>query len=350
MLVGTEAAESAEFDFRAVILTPAALHISTPNDPSRWGLGTRQRLSWTYQGDAPQVQIDISRDAGNTWDFLSVVPNRSGGSQNFFWTVTGPETPNARLRVAAIGDEEATDVNDADIRIAGAFIEFVLPHRRTVAALGTPFRIFFKHNIAARRPVAIDVSGDDGTTWRTVTARTETMGSSTSSFRWIVDLLPTTRARLRIRALDGSGAVGLSESFKVGARSGTRSWTLLPCSLQRCGEFPQNVATLGLGSGTVNIEADGLVTIRIRGLSELQGNAVAANKTLEVWRGVFNLGERFDGLAVGFVSIDAAGNYEGPVITAGGTPYIVGAGRGAFQIILNDPAVRSEFVTKIIVR
>ena len=191
-----------------------ALHITTPNNSSRWGLGTTQRLAWTYEGDAPQLQIEISRDGGALWDSLAVVPKRSGGSQNFYWTVTGPATTNARLRVTAIGEETATDVNDANIRIAPATIEFVLPYRKSVVRLGTEFRVFWKHNLGARVPVAVDVSADGGTSWRTL-AESKTKGSTTSSFRWVVDLLPTNRAQLRVRALDASGATGVSELFAV---------------------------------------------------------------------------------------------------------------------------------------
>jgi hypothetical protein len=199
----------------AVIWTlHSELSIETANTASRWGLNTRQRLAWTYEGDAPQFRIEISRDGGTLWDLIEVVPNRGGPSQNFYWTVIGPPSPNTRLRVTAVGDEEATDTNDADIRIAPALIEFVLPYRKTVLRFGTEFRLFWKHNLGAGTLVAIDSSADGGMSWRTLAERT-TKGSTTSSFRWIVDLLPTNRAQLRIRALDGSGAKGLSEPFAV---------------------------------------------------------------------------------------------------------------------------------------
>jgi uncharacterized membrane protein len=192
----------------------AALRIETPNQPSRWGLNTRHRLAWTYEGDAPQFQIDISRDGGDAWDFLSVVPNRVGGSQNFFWTVTGPTTANARLRVTAIADEEATDVNGADIRIGPAAIDILRPSGGTAVGIGSIQDIFFRHNLGARKPVALDVSDNGGRTWRTI-VETGTTGSTTSSFQWGVDLLPTTRARIRVRALDGTGAAAMSGLFIV---------------------------------------------------------------------------------------------------------------------------------------
>jgi uncharacterized membrane protein len=190
------------------------LQIESPNTPSRWGLNTRQRLAWTYHGDAPQLQIDISRDGGALWDSLAVVPRRSGGSQNFYWTVTGPVTANARLRVTAIGDDDATDINNANIRIADAGIEFIHPHRRTVAQVGLTQTIVFKHNLGAGKQIAIDVSADRGGTWRTI-ADTRTKGSTTSSHSWTVDLAPMARAQVRVRALDGSAASEISETFAV---------------------------------------------------------------------------------------------------------------------------------------
>jgi hypothetical protein len=195
-----------------------ALHVTTPNRPSSWGRDTRQPLAWTYDGDAPQFQIDISRNGGTSWDFLSVVANKPGGSQTFFWTVTGPNTARARLRVTAIADE-ATDANDADIRIARAAIALLRPSGTTVAEMGSRQTIFFTHNLGARKPIGIDVSADGGRTWRTIAVRASTTGSTTSSFRWVVDGPPTGSARIRVRALDGSRAMDESARFRVVAAS-----------------------------------------------------------------------------------------------------------------------------------
>jgi hypothetical protein len=118
--------------------------------------------------------------------------------------------------VTAVGDAGALDVNDAPIRIAAATIEVITPTARTTAAFGAPVTIAFKHNVAARTRIAIDVSGDDGATWRTA-LDTRTKGSTTSSFTWVADVLPTARARVRVRALDGSGALTVSPAFRVTA-------------------------------------------------------------------------------------------------------------------------------------
>ena len=114
----------------------------TCNGLATAAINTRQRLAWIYQGDAPQLQIEINRDGGARWDSLAVVPRRSGGSQNFDWSVTAPSTINARLRVNAIGNEAATDVNDANIRIAPAAIQFIVPSRSSSVRASAMSEVF----------------------------------------------------------------------------------------------------------------------------------------------------------------------------------------------------------------
>jgi hypothetical protein len=190
------------------------LHITTPNTPSRWGLNTTHRLAWTYNGDAPQFLIEISRDSGKTWDSLTTVANGAGDSQNFDWMVTGPLASAAKFRVSAIGDPEATDVNDANIRIANATIEILSPTKTTSVAIGSELLVHYRHSLGARTPIEIEVSGNNGRTWRPI-AHTTTNGSVTGSFWWNVDVPPTSAARVRVRALDRSGAAAMSRAFGV---------------------------------------------------------------------------------------------------------------------------------------
>ncbi len=106
------------------------------------------------------------------------------------------------------------DVNDADIDIASPTIEILAPAGSI--ASGSPTTIFFTHNLGVGARVAIDVSVDDGEHW-TPLAETETQGSTTSSYPWTVALSPASNARVRVRALDGSAAVGASSPFAVTA-------------------------------------------------------------------------------------------------------------------------------------
>ena len=105
---------------RAVLWTkhPRVLRITMPDTPTRWTVGTRQRLVWTYSGDAPQFLIEISRNGGATWDYITTLTNAPGDSQYFYWRVTGPPTAAARFRVTAIADGEPANVAQVTIRIA----------------------------------------------------------------------------------------------------------------------------------------------------------------------------------------------------------------------------------------
>ena len=239
------------------------LHITTPNTPSSWGINTRQRLSWTYFGSATHFAIDFSPEP-DTWIEIDIVDNEPGNSQNYYRTVTAPPTAAGRLRVRALGDPAAVDVNDADITIAPATVGIIYPRPSSTRAFGSTERIFYTHNLGARAPVAIDVSGDNGRTWRTAAARAETNGSTTASFYWIVDLTPTTQARVRVRALDGSGASAVSSAFAVDASIPRITTTTAPL---------RNFASLGCNGATGATASFGEVVY------EQQGRNVTATIT-----------------------------------------------------------------------
>jgi probable HAF family extracellular repeat protein len=195
---------------------PQTLQISTPNTPARWGIGSTQRIAWSYSGTAPHFRIEISYDAARTWETIALEDNHPGRSQSFYWTVAGTSTRTARVRVTGVGDPAATDVNDAHITIEPARIELYRPTRKSGVTFGQSIVIGFRHDLGARVPVAIDVSADGGRTWRPLIV-TETKGSQTSTITWTVDVPPTDDARLRVRALDGSGVTGASDGFSVRA-------------------------------------------------------------------------------------------------------------------------------------
>jgi uncharacterized membrane protein len=188
------------------------LYIQTPNDPAQWGIGTRQRLAWTYSGTAGSFLVELSRDGGAEWESLGRVGNKPGRSQNFWWTVTASATSAARLRVTAVGDE-ADDINDSPIKIAPVRVDVVSPLRTTRTYPDEVLTIFFKHNLGANQPYAVDVSRDGGQTWRHV-GSARTSGTTTSRFLWTVDEKATPNAAIKVRALRFE-AVGVSAVFQI---------------------------------------------------------------------------------------------------------------------------------------
>jgi hypothetical protein len=122
---------------------------------------------------------------------------------------------------------------------------------------------------------------------------------------------------------------------------------LAPCTLALCGGFLQNVATMSIRSGHVIVSPDGLIRVALRGLAMAGGSVLLPNRTLEVWEGVFTPGDFIGGPVnpIGTITTDAFGNWNGTVDAGGGMPFRFESGRSVSGIVLNDPGVRSEFVT-----
>ena len=120
--------------------------------------------------------------------------------------------------------------------------------------------------------------------------------------------------------------------------------SFVPCSLDICGHYPQNVATRAMDMGVVTVDQSGVVEITITNLTTSTGD-IDANKTLDVFEGSFTTGV-FEGKYLGTITTDANGNFAGNIDTGGGVPFAFDSGTTvSAQFILNDPAVRSEFVT-----
>lgn len=125
----------------------------------------------------------------------------------------------------------------------------------------------------------------------------------------------------------------------------------VPCKPRICGNVTGNTATLSVQTGRVTVQSNGLVKIKLRRLASLQGETVMANKTLDVYIGSWASGifESYSGpipLAVGTITTDKKGNFEGTIDTGGGVPFVFPAGSiVSAQFALNESNYRTEFVT-----
>ena len=84
-----------------------SLALIAPTGGEDWVIGSDVTMRWTGDGLARAV-VELSRDGGATWPETIVANGAASGTQT--WTVTGPETSNARVRVRTvtptpIGDE-----------------------------------------------------------------------------------------------------------------------------------------------------------------------------------------------------------------------------------------------------
>ena len=122
--------------------------------------------------------------------------------------------------------------------------------------------------------------------------------------------------------------------------------SFVPCSPAICGGFSQNVATLGLKKGTVAVAKNGLVRIKIHQLTILSTGAIAANEVLEVHAASFTAGVGEDLVpTLGTITTDKDGNFSGTVDTGHGPFAFTPGSTISAQFVLNEPLVRSDFVT-----
>jgi hypothetical protein len=87
-----------------------AVTVLAPNTAVTWTVGTAQTIRWSHNlGVNSFVHIDLSRNDGITWESLAAsVQNSAAASGTFAWTVTGPATAAALVRVAWV-DGPASD-------------------------------------------------------------------------------------------------------------------------------------------------------------------------------------------------------------------------------------------------
>jgi hypothetical protein len=87
--------------------------ITFPNGGENWGVGSTHTITWTSSGVA-NVNIGISRDGGAGFDdFISHIPNTG----SYSWTVTGPATTQAKIRVTSSSDGNVWDLSNGNFTI-----------------------------------------------------------------------------------------------------------------------------------------------------------------------------------------------------------------------------------------
>src|SRR5207249_2016426 len=147
-------------------------------------------------GTSEAVNIDVSRDGGATWTPVAAgVPN-SAATGSYPWTVTGPATSHARIRVSRATDPSANDVSDVDFAIVVPTVTVTSPNGSGSVLIGSTRPVTFTQNLGVGQAVNLDVSRDGGATWEPITALTTTAATS-GSYVWVVTAPATTQTRIR---------------------------------------------------------------------------------------------------------------------------------------------------------
>ncbi len=82
-------------------------------------VGKEQTITWGYTGTPESIVLQVSRDAGVSWETIQTYTNQS--ADNYVWDVTGPETAAAKIRVIASYPEGAKSDESGTLRIADEY-------------------------------------------------------------------------------------------------------------------------------------------------------------------------------------------------------------------------------------
>jgi M6 family metalloprotease-like protein len=92
------------------------VHVVAPNGGERWPIGVVRRITWASSVPG-NVKIDVSRDGGATWAAIAASTTNDTALD---WTVTGPFTTQARVRVCSVSLPAICDTSDANFTIGVA--------------------------------------------------------------------------------------------------------------------------------------------------------------------------------------------------------------------------------------
>ena len=99
---------------------PASITVTTPNVAVKWGIGTQQQIKWNHTlGSGSFGNLDLSRNGGITWTPIAAGISNTG---SFVWTVSGPATTVARVRVSWSANSAVKDISNVNFTIAAPFI------------------------------------------------------------------------------------------------------------------------------------------------------------------------------------------------------------------------------------
>jgi len=122
---GNSASDNSNAVFR-IVAGAASVTVTNPNTNVRWRIGSRPTITWTHNlGARSRFRIELDRNNDGTFEELiaAAAPASDATHGSFNWTVTGPPTQTARLRVSWTGNPAISDVSNVTFRIAAQVLD-----------------------------------------------------------------------------------------------------------------------------------------------------------------------------------------------------------------------------------
>lgn len=107
-------------DVSNVVFTLATplVSVTAPNTNVTWGIGALKTIKWNHNlGTGESVRIELARDGVNFMELIATVPNSGATAGTFNWTVTGPATSAAKVRVTWVQNPSVYDASNVNFKI-----------------------------------------------------------------------------------------------------------------------------------------------------------------------------------------------------------------------------------------
>ncbi|MBK8130922.1 MAG: T9SS type A sorting domain-containing protein [bacterium] len=164
--------------------------VVAPNGAENWAIGTSQTITWSRNLADGAVTVALNRNyPGGTWETLSA--SNTGTSQG--WTVTGPASTNARIRVTLNSDGNITDVSNSPFNIVQPTLTLGVPNGGEAYNVGATVPISFTRVYVAGNVTAQLMRDYPNGTWETLSTTI-----ISSSYNWTATGPGTTNARVRV--------------------------------------------------------------------------------------------------------------------------------------------------------
>ncbi len=195
-------------------IADALIHNLSPNGGQAWRIGDSRNVTFSHNlGTGQTIDVEISRDGGSTYSSLGSFVTTSAGSGKFPWTVTGPTTSQARVRVSWAANASVQAASAANFTVNDR-ITVTAPNTAVTWTIGSSRSIKFTHNLGAGQLVNLAVSRDGGSTWSPIATSTTTGTSETVG--WSVTGPATTSARIRVSWASDPSVNDVSDvNFKI---------------------------------------------------------------------------------------------------------------------------------------
>ncbi len=165
-------------------------------------------IRWTATGkddlNPSSFDVALSRNGGSMFRNIAGCTNLSGALRSCNWTPTTTSS-GARIRITARGSDGASvvDQSNAPFAIVAPKVRVVNPVASASWLVGTAQTLRWVHNLGAASVVKIELSRDEGDSWRTLAASVPNSSATDGTFNWVVTGPPTTEAKVRVTRLAG---------------------------------------------------------------------------------------------------------------------------------------------------